>query len=279
MTHNPLQLFDSCVHAGINSDWNNKPHVPNNLLDVLKFYSSDIHVNGALIQDSPWFDRAHNPLLFTTIMDKFSNESNKNFIYVANIFQTKLDALRSYILHLKSIRGGRLILKFHPRFSEIYSFKYLLDAVTYACSLGIPVLFCTYSAYTVQQNNLKFPDIMLLIKRFAFISNKYKSPIMLMHSGGTRILEVHDIVRHNSYLYMDLSLTMLKYTGSSIDNDVRFLLNYFDKRMVIGSDFPEATPAQIFEKWGNYFMELHTDKRYNILSGNLLRFVSGKAYE
>ena len=100
-----------------------------------------------------------------------------------------------------------------------------------------------------------------------------------MHSGGTRILEVHDIVRHNQYLWMDLSLTLLKYQHSSVDSDLLYLMNYFDRRIVIGSDFPEGTPSQIYNKWINVFEDLSHVKRRNILHGNVLKFIDGLGYE
>ena len=55
-------------------------------------------------------------------------------------------------------------------------------------------------------------------------------------------------------------------------------MNYFDRRIVIGSDFPEGTPSQIFNKWINVFEDDHV-KRRNILHGNVLKFIDGLGYE
>ena len=251
----------------------------NNISDVLDLYSQDSHVIGALIQDSPWFDRAHNPNLFSSYIDQCTIKTGKKFIYISSIYQQKYDALCSYILKLKEMRKQKLIVKFHPRFSSIYDIEFLLKAVTFSCSHKIPTLFCTYPSYTVNHYTFQLPDLLYIVKKLALISNEYKSPIMLMHSGGTRILEVHDIVRHNQYLWMDLSLTLLKYQHSSVDSDLLYLMNYFDRRIVIGSDFPEGTPSQIYNKWINVFEDLSHVKRRNILHGNVLKFIDGLGYE
>lgn len=48
-------------------------------------------------------------------------------------------------------------------------------------------------------------------------------------------------------MLLDLSLTLPRFAGSSIGQDIKFLFNTFEKRIVLGSDFPEYTFSDIYK--------------------------------
>jgi hypothetical protein len=52
---------------------------------------------------------------------------------------------------------------------------------------------------------------------------------------------------------LDLSMTMMRYKGSSIELDIKFLFENLDERICIGSDFPEYSIQKTKER----FIELY----------------------
>lgn len=82
-----------------------------------------------------------------------------------------------------------------------------------------------------------------------------------------------ELVRHNSNLLLDLSLTLLKYSGSSIDFDLKFLFSNFDQRICIGSDHPEYSHAEVLNKFKILSQGLPSEKVENIGYKNIMRFL------
>jgi len=66
----------------------------------------------------------------------------------------------------------------------------------------------------------------------------------LSHAGGADILRLSQAVRSCPNTYLELSLTLTRYLGSSVEMDIRYLLRTFEQRLVFGSDFPEVSLSQ-----------------------------------
>jgi predicted TIM-barrel fold metal-dependent hydrolase len=95
--------------------------------------------------------------------------------------------------------------------------------------------------------------------------------IVLLHGGGAALLDVAEVVRVHAALTLDLSFTLLRYTGSSLDLDVRWVMGRLDQRIVIGSDMPEYTPAEAFRRAEQLADGLAPEKWANIAHRNLER--------
>ena len=67
---------------------------------------------------------------------------------------------------------------------------------------------------------------------------------VLLHAGGSLLLQIAELVREYPNLTIDLSLTLLYYEHSSLEQDVAFVLGKRDRRTIVGSDFPEFTPSE-----------------------------------
>jgi len=67
---------------------------------------------------------------------------------------------------------------------------------------------------------------------------------LLIHGGTTDLLALSDIVRSLPNVLLDLSMTLLRYRGSSIDLDLHYVLSRLDQKCVVGSDFPEHLPDE-----------------------------------
>jgi len=101
--------------------------------------------------------------------------------------------------------------------------------------------------------------------------------IVLLHGGGPALLEIADVVRAHPALVLDLSFTLLHYRGSSLDRDLRWTMERFDQRIVIGSDMPEFTPAEAFDRAEQLAEGLSSEKWANIAHGNLDRLFPAPA--
>ena len=67
-------------------------------------------------------------------------------------------------------------------------------------------------------------------------------------------------------------MTMIKYEGSSIDDDIKFLFKNFDERICVGSDHPEYSHEKFRERFNFFSKGLTLKKKENIAFKNLERF-------
>lgn len=182
-------------------------------------------------------------------------------------FSVLLDTdIRNYLSHLKKM--GYCGIKIHPRISKInLNNEYITEIIKIACELKLVVLFCTYFYDTLNDSYMN--NISELIR----VLNQVKDyPVILIHGGTVRILELMEVVRANKNLLLDLSLTMCKYEGSSIDLDIKFLFSKFDQRICIGSDHPEITSGKLRERFEFFSRNIEMEKKENIGYKNLMNF-------
>jgi predicted TIM-barrel fold metal-dependent hydrolase len=97
--------------------------------------------------------------------------------------------------------------------------------------------------------------------------------VVLVHGGDVRLLEYAELVRFNQNLLLDLSLTIMKYRGSSLDTDIGFLFRQFDRRLCVGTDFPEYSPAALRARFDDFSRDLPAEKVENIAYRNLQTFL------
>jgi len=97
--------------------------------------------------------------------------------------------------------------------------------------------------------------------------------MILLHGGGSQILAVSEVVAVHANLVLDLSFTIHRFSGSSVDEDLRFLMRTFDRRMVVGSDFPEYELLATRDRVHKLCEGLDPVKSANVLAGNLQRLL------
>jgi predicted TIM-barrel fold metal-dependent hydrolase len=61
----------------------------------------------------------------------------------------------------------------------------------------------------------------------------------------------------------------MRYARSSVDADIRFMVQNLDQRMSLGSDFPEYTPAEALARFAVLTEGLPERKRENVAWRNL----------
>jgi len=165
---------------------------------------------------------------------------------------------------------GYRAIKIHPRFLEkSFSLEKLKEYFGLVESRGIVTFLCTYSYSNIYENNqcLNFENLVKVL------SSCKPTKIVLLHGGVVEVMKYAELVRHNPNLLLDLSLTILKYRKSSIDADIEFLFNHFDRRICIGTDYPDFNFIQLKNRVESLSRDLDVEKLENITYKNLENFL------
>jgi predicted TIM-barrel fold metal-dependent hydrolase len=96
---------------------------------------------------------------------------------------------------------------------------------------------------------------------------------ILLHGGGSWILQVAEAIRDCPNAFLDISFTMHRYRSASIAADLRCLLSGFDLRVIFGSDFPEVSIRSALETFQQIADGLPESKCANVLGANLGRIL------
>ena len=263
-----IKIFDTLIHSGMCLKWPSKPNLDINIQTILRLIDNENILKGALVQTSPWFDSSTSIELFYKSI--ISYKSKKRIIPVATIPNQSLNKIKLFIDN--AIEIGFKVFKIHPRFSK-HSEDELEIILDYLLPKAKLIQICTYQSQDIKTLNNSI-DASKLLEFLAYKSNFYSTHIMLMHAFDVSILQAHSIVRHNKYLILDLSMTILKYDGSSIDNDISFLFKHFDRRICIGSDYPEWSYQQLKKKLLTLAESTSEDKLRNIFYDNVENILS-----
>ena len=254
-----MYIFDSLTHIslGDNSLWDFKDANPEKLLREM---------------DESMVKRAIVCLIQSLESGKsrdFGEAIQKeNRLYgISSINYGSKEKMRREIYELKEI--GYIGIKIHPRFQSLpWEGTWLADMLDTAKSADMFVAYCTY-AFT-KASEMRGDPYNFLVDAMGKVPD---AKIILMHGGGTDLLKYSELVRHSENLLLDLSFTLCKYKGSSIDFDLRFLFENFDQRICIGSDFPDFSPFELTERFNHFSKDLDSEKKARIAHSNIESFI------
>jgi len=99
-------------------------------------------------------------------------------------------------------------------------------------------------------------------------------PFVLLHGGGSWILQVAEAIRDCPNAFLDISFTLQRYLSTSIAADLRYLLSSFDRRVVFGSDFPEVDIRSALKTFRSIADGVQEGKCANVLGANLDRILA-----
>jgi len=157
-------------------------------------------------------------------------------------------------------------IKIHPRFSKMHYIHNQLDKIfEVAGKNNLVVMYCTYSHCSAPN----YPEVDPFYALAKTINKCPDTRLVLVHGGDVSILKYAELARHNPNILLDLSLTMMKYEGSSIDNDIKFLFNYFDRKITIGTDFPEYSHQAVRKRFELFSKGIEYEKILNIAYKNV----------
>jgi predicted TIM-barrel fold metal-dependent hydrolase len=97
--------------------------------------------------------------------------------------------------------------------------------------------------------------------------------MVLLHGGTVEMLRYAESIRTNPNVLLDLSYTLQRYEGSSLDQDISYLFRTFDRRICIGTDYPDYEPAQVRVRFEALANGLPRDKRENVGWKNIVKFL------
>ncbi len=142
----------------------------------------------------------------------------------------ELDELRALL-----IGGNCRFLKIHPRTTGISPRNLELDPfLALAEEFNVPVLFCTY----MRGPRLPMEDLAPLV--FDEIARRRPNlTIVLCHAGSYRPLDALAVAQSHANVYLDMSHVLEYFRGSSVEQDLFFILKRLDRKVIYGSDFPE----------------------------------------
>jgi predicted TIM-barrel fold metal-dependent hydrolase len=172
---------------------------------------------------------------------------------------------------LRSIRTlGFRGIKIHPRFSGLtHQLSTLRNVLRWAGDADLTVFYCTYLHCEAAHYPLQDP----LYALADLLASAPRTRVVLVHGGDINLLRYAELVRFNPRLLLDLSMTMMKYEGSSVDLDINFLFRRFDRRICIGTDWPEYRHEHVRSRFEQFAQGLDQERRINIASHNLTTFL------
>jgi hypothetical protein len=131
--------------------------------------------------------------------------------------------------------AGLSSITFHSYHQSITKAKYssYAELASWANELKMPI-FVDGSYGTLEMYSIDNLDFVACLA--SLVKN---TPIVIMHSGGARILEAMLLVESTSNLFLETSFTLPYYTGSSVASDLAFAYKKLGpERVVYASDHP-----------------------------------------
>lgn len=265
---NEIPIFDSLTHPTLDGNWI-LPRYP---------YVSDIQKlkRQMQISNTRWAFAVGMRDIGGYCQDNFinfikSNSDSESTLFPIAYLHPENKTLNQIRDELKTIKqSGFVGIKMHPRISNFQFSNHIANTIKEANLVGLSVLLCTY-CYGQGNASKNTPDILM-----EMLQQCSGSKVMLLHAGSVRLLEYMEIARVFSNVLLDLSLTLCKYEGSSLDLDISFMFKNFDRRICIGSDFPEFSLMKLRERFEYFSEELDVVKIENIAHKNILNFLGDK---
>lgn len=262
-----IPIFDSLTHPTLNGNWLKSQYDGKAFIDKLLQEMQAYNVYKAFAVGMEGIGDYHQDSYIKMVQDYGCGKLLP--IAFLSFNENSLNDIKNQILEIK--KKGYYGIKLHPRIGNfLLNDDRLRFAIDFANEQGLTVLFCTYFYSTKQSyllNNIdNLGELLLHIDS--------KSKIVLLHGGAVEVLKVMEIVRAFQNTLLDLSFTINKYAGSSLDNDIQYLFQNFDRRICIGSDFPEFSLETTRNRFDCFSQNISKEKAENIAFRNLESFIS-----
>ncbi|MBU7006396.1 amidohydrolase family protein [Phosphitispora fastidiosa] len=261
---NNIPLFDSLVHPTMNSNWLQPKYNGKNSPEELIVQMQENNIRWAFAVGLPDVGNYN--------LEKYSEfiRSKSDLLYpIAGLrFDDIQESHDIRELLTKVSKLNYVGIKIHPRFSKVtYDNVLLPEVVKTANELNLAVMLCTYF---YRSGNDYYRNNMVSLRELLSKLNGEK--IILLHSCTVRLFEMMEVAREFHNVLLDLSLTLCKYEGSSLDLDIQFLFKNFDRRICVGSDGPEFDSKKLRERFNYFSQGLDREKVENIAYKNIMNF-------
>ena len=260
-----IPIFDSLTHPTINGDW------------ILPRYPQISKLN-SLLEDMEKNNVSKALAVGMKGVGGYEEDEFANFILsktdklvpIAFFDINKFNSLVEINRKLKKLKQlGYKGIKLHPRIGNFnLTNKQLPDVVKLSNDNNLTVMLCTYFYSTVPNSYLNNTNSLI-----ALLEKIPNEKIILLHAGGVKLLEYMEIARAFTQVLLDISLTFLKYKNSSIDADIKFLFESFDRRISIGTDYPEFSHFDLRSRFEKFGAGVDVEKLENIAFKNISQFI------
>lgn len=256
-----MKIFDSLSHIKKDGSWYGTYHDAS-LDRLLKEF--DKGLNRTLLVGMPNDD-------INYLID-IAKKYNDKLIPIAPIefnADTSLKELEVQISHYKDL--GFRGIKIHPRFLNTnLADKKIIDSIKLAGKYDLVSLLCT--VHRAPSKPLKRPlhDVIHEI-----CDETQNNKTILLHGGYYDLFATSEVIRSFDNVLLDLSATLIRFQDTHLMSDIKYLFKTFDRRLCIGSDFPEYTINDILEIINNKIVDsdVSSEKLENIYFNNLNRFL------
>jgi predicted TIM-barrel fold metal-dependent hydrolase len=172
--------------------------------------------------------------------------------------------VRSQVELIKEL--GYQAVKVHPRFAgRGFGKARLRIALEEIERCELPVFLCTYNFFDLSQTG----ELLTFESTCEALLGLSRLKVVFLHGGGVDLLRYAELVRANDNYLLDLSLTLCKYPGSSVDLDIAFLFQYFDRRTCVGADYPDFDYATFRERVEYFASSVDREKAARVTHRNL----------
>ena len=256
-----MKIFDGLFHPSFDQE--------TELLNLIKGLKNRYNVHGALAVPLPG--------QVNDINSYIASCSKFEFFKPVGLFDPHLKKVEEQVKNFKEARC--FAIKIHPRFScwdwtSSRGLKVFGDLIDKCEQYELPILFCTYFS-TVKGHSLISDPLYLLGDLFSKF-NKVK--LVLLHGGCERILQYLEFFRYWDNVLIDISYTLTRYEGSSVDLDLSFAFKHLDRKVSFGSDSPycdyDTLIAKLKKLADNADLEFNSEKMDNILYNNIKNFLN-----
>lgn len=265
---NEIPIFDCLTHPMPNGEWLDKKYKYKNTISLLLKQMKSENVEWALAvglgTKVGGYIEQNYPKFISENTDKIFPIAYIDYQYVRDLDNV---ALFSYLKSL--INLGYVGIKLHPRLGG-FSFceHQVVNIIKTAADLELTSLLCTYCWDNSVNSILNSPFSLM-----GMLNQLNGAPVILLHGGGVLLMQYIEIARAFPNVLLDLSFTLSKYKGSSVDFDIKFAFSQFDKRICIGSDGPCFNATELRERFNYFSQGLSPDKLINIAYRNLFDFL------
>lgn len=132
-------------------------------------------------------------------------------------------------------------IKLHPRLSGVpVTDPRIRKAVRLAGTLDLTALVCTIHRPPLPPLGRPVSDALYELCRDCDTTR-----IVLVHGGYADLLATSELIRPLEHVLLDLTLTLTRFARTSVGLDCAWLLETFDRRVCVGSDFPEGDMGRV----------------------------------
>ncbi len=256
-----IPVFDSLVHLSPNGQWFDTKHDAS-LSRLLRNFQDYSQLKKALLVGMPGNDL--NYLL------KVTAQYPKWLVPIAPFELGHEDHLEQYFNQLKKL--GFKGIKIHPRLLKINLLdQRLVEAVQCAGKVGLIILLCTVHKFPSPPMRCPVSEAL-----YDICLQSQNAKIILLHGGYYDLLATSEIIRPFENVLLDLSATLLRFQNAHLKETIAFLFESLDRRLIIGSDFPEHTIQDVIASIEDCILKnriISVEKLENIFYKNLEAFL------